>query len=238
MNNTFLLAYVSNNDKSDGVVFETYSKFIDEFLIKEKKYFVYNLGLTPEELDFLTSVNPAAVIFDNIDVEKISEEVIRKIKLISPITHFIYFCEKFDKNKFLKVLKKGFEFCISLDFFDASLFEQTLINIFDNVVRINKINKVVIWGNNISMNLIDRKVYKSGHEIDVTKSEFEILKFFLEHPNVFFNNTEIFKNVWGYEVDTSNLVVQYIFKLNKKIGKDNILNSPNKGYCFKLRKIF
>ena len=34
MNNTFLLAYVSNNDKSDGVVFETYSKFIDEFLIK------------------------------------------------------------------------------------------------------------------------------------------------------------------------------------------------------------
>ncbi|MDE5545552.1 MAG: hypothetical protein K2I76_02980, partial [Malacoplasma sp.] len=93
MNNTFLLAYVSNNDKSNNVVFETYSKFINEFLIKERKYFVYNLGLTPDELDFLTSVNPAAVIFDNIAIDKISDDIIRKIKLISPITHFIYFSE-------------------------------------------------------------------------------------------------------------------------------------------------
>ena len=144
MNNTFLLAYISNNDKSNNLIYETYLKFINDFLIKEKKYIVYNLGLTPEELDYLTSVNPAVVIFDNIDTDEISSDIIRKIRLISPITHFIYFCKSFDNEKFLKILKKGFEFCISLDFFDEKLFEQTLINIFDNVIRINKINKVVI----------------------------------------------------------------------------------------------
>lgn len=83
------------------------------------------------------------------------------------------------------------------------------------------------------MNLIDRRVWRSGSEITLTKNEFEILKFFLENQNIFYTKEQIFKKVWGYDEDVTGLVIQYIFKLKKKIGKDNIVNLPDDGYCFK-----
>ncbi|BAC43859.1 winged helix family transcriptional regulator [Malacoplasma penetrans] len=238
MRNTFLIAYISINENSNSVVYESYSKFSSEILLNDKTFKIERVMLKPNEIDYLTTVHASVVIFDNIPSDQIDEAMVKKIKLISPITHFVYFCENYDEDTFLSVLQKGFEFCVSLDFFTPSLFFQTLLNIFHKVEVINLMNNVIIWGNNLSMNLIDRKVWCSGQEIEITKNEFDILKFFLEHPNTFFSKEEIFKKVWGYDDDPTGLVIQYIYKLKKKIGKDNIVSSTYNGYCFKLRESF
>lgn len=235
MRNKFLIAYISSNENSNSIVYKSYSKFSSDILLNDKSFTIERVMLKPNEIDYLTTVYASVVIFDNIPDEQIDESIVKKIKLISPITHFVYFCETFDETTFLNVLKKGFEFCVSLDFFNDNLFYQTLLNIFHKVEIINQMNNVIIWGNNISMNLIERKVWCSGQEIEVTKNEFDILKFFLDHPNKFFSKEEIFKKVWGYDEDPTGLVIQYIYKLKKKIGKDNIVSSTYNGYCFKLK---
>lgn len=233
---SFLIAYVSDNQKNKSQVFDSFIKFKNIVCLENKNISINRINVKTDELDYLTGVNPSIVIFDDVNESLISHNIIKKIKQISPLTHFIYFCEKYDPDTFLKILEKEVEFCVSLDFFKEELFHQTLINIFAKVMSINKLNSAIIWGNNISMNLIDRRVWKSGTEIILTKNEFEILKFFLENQNIFFTKEQIFKKVWGYEEDVTGLVIQYIFKLKKKIGKDNIINLPDDGYCFKIKE--
>lgn len=234
---SFLIAYVSDNQKNKSNVFDAFIKFKNNVKLENKNISVNRVSVRSDELDYLTGVNPAIVIFDDVKEELIPKEMIEKIKQISPLTHFIYYCEKYDPNIFLKILKKEIEFCVSMDIFHEELFNQTLLNIFKKVLDINKLNNVIIWGNNISMNLIDRRVWRSGTEIILTKNEFEILKFFLENQNVFFTKEQIFKKVWGYDEDVTGLVIQYIFKLKKKIGKENIINLPDDGYCFKTKDL-
>lgn len=230
---SFLVAYVSDTQKYQSKVFDSFNKFKSIVNLHYKNLKINRVVIKTDELDYLTGLNPAVVVFDNVKESLISHGLIKKIKQISPLTHFIYFCEKYNKDLFLKILKKEIEFCVSLDFFTEELFNQTLVNIFNKVMNINKLNNVIIWGNNISMNLIDRRVWRSGSEITLTKNEFEILKFFLENQNIFYTKEQIFKKVWGYDEDVTGLVIQYIFKLKKKIGKDNIVNLPDDGYCFK-----
>lgn len=230
---SFLIAYVSDSQNEQTKVFRAFDKFKKIVRVENKNININRIIVKTDELDYLTSLNPGIVIFDNVSDDLIKHELIKKIKQISPLTHFIYFCEKYNSEIFLSILKKEIEFCVSLDFFTDELFNQTLLNLFAKVMTINKLNNVIIWGNNISMNLIDRKVWCSGIEVELTKNEFEILKFFLENQNVFFTKEQIFKKVWGYDEDVTGLVIQYIFKLKKKIGRDNIINLPDDGYCFK-----
>ncbi len=237
MNKSFTIAYVSENQKYNTKVLESFNKFRNFINFNNENISVKRVIIKASEFDYLTGINPDLVIFDNIKDNLISKELIKRIKIISPLTHFIYFCETYNSAVFLRVLKKEIEFCVSLDFFNEELFNQTLLNIFKKVMEANRLNTTIIWGNNISMNLVERKVWKSGHEVVLTKNEFEILKFFLENQNVFFTKEQIFKKVWGYDEDITGLVIQYIFKLKKKIGKDNIVNLPDDGYCFK-RKNF
>lgn len=233
----FLVAYVSEEHKITSKVYDAFIKFKNNFSFKKENIQINKVTIMSSELEFLTGMNPSIVIFDNVDEKNISNNFIEKIKTISPLTYFIYFAKEYNEEVFFKILKKEIEFCVSLEFFGEELFFQTLRNIFIKVININKLNNVIIWGNNISMNLIDRRVWKSGHEIVLTKNEFEILKFFLENQDIFFSKEEIFKKVWGYDDDdVTGLVVQYIFKLKKKIGKENIIHSPDDGYCFKSKK--
>lgn len=232
---SFLIAYVSDNQKNKSNVFDSFVKFKNTVNLENKNININRVSVKSDELDYLTGINPAIVVFDNVKEDLIPHDMIKKIKQISPLTHFIYYGEKYDPDVFLKILQKDIEFCVSMDFFHEELFNQTLINIFTKVLNMNKLNNVIIWGNNISMNLIDRRVWRSGVEIILTKNEFEILKFFLENQNTFFTKEQIFKKVWGYDEDVTGLVIQYIFKLKKKIGKENIINLPDDGYCFKTK---
>lgn len=234
MNRNFTIAYVSDNSKNSSKVFSSFDKFNLSSLDENKLFKTKKISIEINELDFLTGASPHVVIFDCIYEEKIPKVLIQRIKEIIPLCHFIYFCEKFDKQIFENILKKGIEYCISLDFFTDELFHLTLINLFKKVLSILKINKTIIWENDISMNLIERKVWKSGKEIILTKNEFDILKFFLNNPNKWFSKDELFRKIWGYvDDDVTGLVTQYIFKIKKKIGKENIIRSQSDGYCFR-----
>ena len=139
MTNSFLIAFVSTDESSNGVVYDSYTRFKNEVLLGDKRYTINRLVVKPNEIDYLTGNSPAIVIYDKVKEHEIDEAKIRKIKSIYPLAHFVFFTEKYDKNEFLNVLKKGFEFCVSSEFFEEELFKQTLINIFYKVVSVTKL---------------------------------------------------------------------------------------------------
>lgn len=75
-----------------------------------------------------------------------------------------------------------------------------------------------------------------GFEIPLTRTEFEILQFFLTHRNRIYSRKEIITEVWGDDVVVSNRTIDTnLTRLRKKLGEyaDNIVTRQGFGYGFK-----
>ncbi|TAF11045.1 MAG: DNA-binding response regulator [Nostocales cyanobacterium] len=67
---------------------------------------------------------------------------------------------------------------------------------------------------------IRRAIYNS-RAIDLTMKEFELLKFFMEHPREVLTREQILENVWGYDfMGESNVIEVYIRYLRLKIEEE------------------
>lgn len=74
-----------------------------------------------------------------------------------------------------------------------------------------------------------------GQKIELTRTELEILKLFLEHPSTVFSRDEILKRVWPEDVIVLGRTVDVnITRLRKKIGRYGrcIVTRHGYGYCF------
>ncbi|MGM3305024.1 response regulator transcription factor NblR [Anabaena sp. WFMT] len=66
-----------------------------------------------------------------------------------------------------------------------------------------------------------RRAIHNGRAIDLTMKEFELLKFFMEHPREVLTREQILENVWGYDfMGESNVIEVYIRYLRLKIEED------------------
>ncbi len=86
---------------------------------------------------------------------------------------------------------------------------------------------------------IDRNVkqcFLGGQEVNLTKTEFDILLFLLTHRNRIYSREEIIRSVWSSDVVVTNRTIDTnIARLRKKIGEygNNIVTRLGFGYGFK-----
>ena len=78
----------------------------------------------------------------------------------------------------------------------------------------------------------DKVCYLDGEKISLTKTELEILSFFLTHRNRIYSREEIIRHVWADDVVVTNRTIDTnITRLRKKIGDYG--NNLGFGYGFK-----
>ena len=78
--------------------------------------------------------------------------------------------------------------------------------------------------------------YLDGEEIQLTRTEFDILLFFLTHRNRIYSREEIIEHVWGADVVVTNRTIDTnITRLRKKLGEygNYIVTRQGFGYGFK-----
>ena len=78
-----------------------------------------------------------------------------------------------------------------------------------------------------------RSVTVDGNPIYLTKTELQLLEFFLEHPEQLFSREELLEKIWGHDHnETTRTVDVYISRLRKKLGdKGKYLKTlPRLGY--------
>jgi two-component system OmpR family response regulator len=74
----------------------------------------------------------------------------------------------------------------------------------------------------LSMDLLTRKVTRAGQEIELSTREFELLEHLMRSPGRVFGRMQIYEHVWGYNMDPeTNLVEVYIQRLRAKIDKEH-----------------
>ena len=69
----------------------------------------------------------------------------------------------------------------------------------------------------LRMDLVGRKAWRGDRELDLTKTEYDLLALLVEHAGVVLDHTTIYERIWGYDFgpDSKNLAV-YIGYLRRK----------------------
>jgi len=93
------------------------------------------------------------------------------------------------------------------------------------------------WGT-VTMDLGTREVRRGDRELDLTYTEFELLRAFLEHPRQVLSRSALLERVWGYDFSgSSNTLEVYVGYLRRKLesgGEPRILQTV-RGVGYSLR---
>jgi two-component system OmpR family response regulator len=73
----------------------------------------------------------------------------------------------------------------------------------------------------LELNLLSRKVTRSGQHIDLQSREFRLLAYMLEHKGQVITRTMLLEHVWDYHFDPqTNVIDVHISRLRGKVDKD------------------
>lgn len=74
----------------------------------------------------------------------------------------------------------------------------------------------------LELNLKDKTATRAGRKIDLTATEYRLLKYLLENKKRLLSRMDILEKVWGIEFNMNTKVVDvYVNYLRKKIDKEN-----------------
>lgn len=73
----------------------------------------------------------------------------------------------------------------------------------------------------IVMDTRSTEVARDGHAVPMSAKEFQLLRYFVEHPNVTLSREELLREVWGYETHPSTRTVDvHVAWLRQKLEPD------------------
>ncbi len=94
----------------------------------------------------------------------------------------------------------------------------------------------IISVGNISLNNISHEVKIDGELVEMTSTQFELLKLFLENQGVALSRDKIIECIWGYDYEAEDRTIDaHIKLLRSKLGKyrNSIKTVRKVGYKFK-----
>ncbi|RDU58300.1 response regulator transcription factor [Helicobacter sp. MIT 99-5507] len=89
------------------------------------------------------------------------------------------------------------------------------------------------FGNGLKFYFVSKILYQDDKKIPLTQKESLLLNLLVQNANSYVSQSVIFDELWELDQEPSELSLRaYIKNIRKIIGKDKILNSHNKGYCY------
>ena len=75
----------------------------------------------------------------------------------------------------------------------------------------------------LSLNVRTRDVTRGGEKVELTATQFDLLKYLMENPGTVLSRSQILDRVWNYDFQgQSNIVELYISYLRKKIDAGRV----------------
>ena len=99
----------------------------------------------------------------------------------------------------------------------------------------------VLWGQGGELHRVHlraRQAFRAGTEVRLTGKEFDLLRYFVEHPGEILTRERLLDEVWGYErFPTTRTVDTHVLRLRQKFERDperpeHILTVHGQGYRF------
>ena len=80
---------------------------------------------------------------------------------------------------------------------------------------------------------LQQVMLSDGEVVDLTGTEFKLLRYFMLHPGRILSKTRLTEHVYDQDFDLdSNLIEVYVRRLRERIGKERIQTRRGQGYLF------
>ena len=97
----------------------------------------------------------------------------------------------------------------------------------------NRIDEYEDFGNGVRFHFVSKVLYKDDKKVSITQKEGLLLNLLVQNANSYVSQSIIFDELWEHGSEPSELSLRaYIKNIRKIIGKDKIINSHHKGYCY------
>lgn len=98
-------------------------------------------------------------------------------------------------------------------------FEELLARIRVRLRRREPSGQRVLRAADVRMDTAAHEVWRSGRRVDLTATEYELLRLFLQHPGQVLTRNIIYERVWGYDFGPESRVIDvYVRYLREKLG--------------------
>ena len=204
--------------------------------IKAEGYTVFSAANGADGLRLAMEKRPDLIILDIMLPEISGYEICRKLRdrnMQMPIIMLSARQEEFDKLH-------GFEMGADDYLTKPFSIKELLARIKAMLMRGKKISTPIqnYTFDDYELDIKARCLFKKGKEIKMTKTEFDLLAYFLEHEGQALSRDEVMNNVWGVEYyGTQRSLDSFVATLRHKIEKkpakpEHILTVHGIGYKF------
>ncbi|HDK7174432.1 TPA: response regulator transcription factor [Clostridium botulinum] len=157
-------------------------------------------------------------------------EVCRRIRQISDIP-IIMLTAKDETTDIVMGLDTGADDYITKPFAIEELLARIRVALKRKKLEVKHSNTISIKG--LELDLDKHIVSYNQQIIDLTKTEFDLLKFFMENKNIALNRDKILNKVWGFDyLGDTNVVDVYVRYLRTKID-----NKYNERFIYTIRGV-
>jgi DNA-binding response OmpR family regulator len=99
-------------------------------------------------------------------------------------------------------------------------FEELVARVRAHLRRPSQAQTTVLEAGGVTVDLLERRVTRAGSQVDLSAREFELLVYFMRHPNQALSREQILSAVWGYSHDPgTNVVDVYVGYLRRKLSR-------------------
>jgi two-component system KDP operon response regulator KdpE len=182
--------------------------------LSPKSFKVLEANNGREAISFAGTLKPDAIVLDIGLPDMSGLDVLREIRLFSDVPIIILSVQD-DSEIIVQALDIGADDYVTKPFEPKELSARVSVCLRRTL---KKETSEVTEVNGIRVDLESRLVFKDGHEVKLTSTEYDLLKFFIKNPNKILTNRQILKEVWGpAAVDNLQYPRVYVRHLRQKL---------------------
>ncbi len=194
-----------------------------------EEHYAVDVALDGEEGLFLTRLNAYdLIILDILLPKKDGLTLLREVRAAKRLTPVLMLTAKDALEDKVRGLESGADDYLTKPF----AFAELLARVRALVRRGRHAAPRLLQMADLTLDLFTHQVYRSKKEIKLTAREYEVLAYFMRHPNRVISRTELVEHLWAGDSDSfSNLIDVFIYRLRKKIhqGGDGELLHTKRG---------
>jgi DNA-binding response OmpR family regulator len=181
----------------------------------------YQVITSPDGLHAVASFEsnaPAAVVLDLMLPGLSGREVCKRFKASSPSTPVVVVSAVTDVSDKVLLLELGADDYVTKPFSPRELFARVQAALRRS--RKQAFAEVTKFGE-CEVDFPRMTLHRNGQPVPLTAHEFQLLRFFLEHPERVLSREELLNHVWGYNFfPTTRTVDNQVMKLRQKLERE------------------
>ena len=188
---------------------------------KKEGFTVFTATNGTKALDIFYNKKIDLAILDWMMPEKDGITVCREMKKTQKIKVLILTARDTGEDEFI-ALSDGAD-----DYVKKPFYPKVLLMRAKKLLQMESIQRI----NDVSFDISSKRVWRSGNELILTKTEFELLRIFSQNRRQILTRDQLLDLIWGMDYEGDPRTVDtHIRRLREKIGEDIIQTHRGVGY--------